>query len=525
MQKQLACLFTMSLNFFATPGHTENLSQVTASTRAGLSLPDMLGNHMVLQADQPIPIWGWAHPEAHVMIELHGQSRTTTASPDGKWRVTFDPVPADPSPTALRITAADAELLVSDILVGDVWLCAGQSNAGFPVSAAVRGKSAAAPHSPLIRLLRIPERVALTPQEDVRTCWATSTAEAVGGFSAVGYFFAKRLQRGLGRPVGMIQAAHGGAVAEAFMSPEALADKQFLPILTTWERWVKEYPATPEERAKIGEQRKQKLIAAGKIPPPWPLEPWPPDHFHRPSALFNGMIHPLGSYPIRGVLWYQGEANGWRAHQYRELLPALIADWRRHWRQPALPFLLVQLPGFEADWLEKDTWAELREAQLLTSKRVLHTAMVETLDLADGTNIHPPRKSEVGERLALAALATAYGKEATFSGPIYRAMEHEGGRIRLRFDYTTGGLSARNGELRGFAIAGPDHRFVPAKVQIEGETLMAWADTVRAPEAVRYGWANAPVATLFNGAGLPASPFRTDGWPGITEGRLEPDEY
>ncbi|MDD5707410.1 MAG: sialate O-acetylesterase, partial [Kiritimatiellae bacterium] len=420
----------------------------------------------------------------------------------------------------------NTECLFSDVLVGDVWLCAGQSNMGFPMSAAEGGKEAAsAPHSPMIRLLRIPERTALAPQEDMHACWSNSTAEAVSDFSAAGFFFADRLQRELGRPIGMIQAAHGGTVAEAFMSPEALAAPAFRPITATWEQWMKEYPATPEERAKVGEQRRRKLVAAGKIPPPWPLDPWPPDHYHRPSLLFNGMIRPLIPYSIRGVLWYQGEANGWRACQYRDLLPALIADWRRQWGQTALPVLLVQLPPFEVDWLEKDVWAELREAQLLVSQHVPHTAMVETLDLADGTDIHPPRKREVGERLALAALATVYGRKVTYSGPIYRSLRIEGDRVRLRFDHATGGLTAKDGQLHGFTVAGSDRRFVPAEAHIEGETILVGADSVRGPVAVRYGWCNAPVAALFNGAGLPASPFRTDNWPGITEGRVAPDEY
>jgi sialate O-acetylesterase len=524
----------MVASLFATPGTAETPTPPAAATISELRLPAVFGNHMVLQADQPLPVWGWARPGASVTVEFHGQRRTVTADKDGQWRVSLRPVPVDATPATLRVVASspvehpasNSERLFSDVLVGDVWLCAGQSNAGFPVSAAEGGKeAAAAPHSPLIRLLRLPERTALTPQEDVNACWTLSTTQAVGDFSAAGFFFAGKLQRELGRPIGMIQAAHGGTVAEAFMSPPALAGKPFRPILATWEQWVREYPPTPEGRAKIAEQRKQKLLAAGKVPPPWPLEPWPPDHFHRPSLLFNSMIHPLTPYSIRGVLWYQGEANGWRAHQYRDLLPALIADWRKQWHQRAMPFLIVQLPGFEADWLEKDVWAELREAQWLVSRRVPHTAMIETIDLADGTDIHPPKKREVGERLALAALATVYGKKATFSGPIYRSMKREGNRMRLRFDHAAGGLTAKNGDLRGFSIAGLDRRCVAASARIEGETVVVWSDAVPMPKAVRYGWSNAPVATLFNNAGLPASPFRTDDWPGITDGRNEPDEH
>lgn len=492
-----------------------------------LRLPALFGDHMVLQAGQPIPVWGWSAPGDTITVSFAGQTRIAVADIAGRWQVSLDPLVASAVPAELSVRSAlGPPLGFGDVLVGEVWLCSGQSNMGLPIREAEGGEEAAiAAHSPLVRLFRVPERVALDPQPDLQSSWTGCTLSTVAEFSAVGFFFAEQLQRDLGTPVGVIQAAYGGAVAEAFVSPQALAEPRFAPILQTWERFIREYPATPEARAQVAEARRQQLIASGKVPPPWPLDPKPADHFHRPSSLFNGMIHPLIPYALRGVLWYQGEANGWRGYQYRDLLPGLIADWRRQWGRPELPFLFVQLPGFEADWLEQDVWPELREAQLLTWRRVPHTAMVEAIDVGDPWEIHPRQKREIGRRLELAALATVYGRQVEFSGPVFRSLERQGQRVRLSFDHVTGGLIGKGEELAGFTIAGPDRGFVPATAVVEGETIVVWSDQVEAPAAVRYGWSNAPAASLFNGAGLPASPFRTDDWPGITQGRVEPEAY
>ncbi|MEW6755448.1 MAG: sialate O-acetylesterase [Candidatus Latescibacterota bacterium] len=498
-----------------------------SATAAALRLPAVFGDHMVLQAGQPVPVWGRAAPGDSISVSFAGQTARGTGDATGRWRVVLQPLVASATPAVFTVRAgAGDSLVLVDVLVGEVWLASGQSNVGVPLPQAEGGaRDLEASHSSLLRLLRIPERVSLEPLPDVRAAWSRATRESLESFSAVGYYFARSLQPELGVPVGVVQAAYGGAVCEAFMSPGALCEPRWAPILQTWERFVRQYPSTPEERARVALERRLKVIAAGHVPPPWPLEPKPPDHFHRPSSLYHGMVHPLVPFALAGVLWYQGEANGWRGHQYRELLPALVADWRRQWGRPDLPFLFVQLPGFAADWLEPDIWPELREAQLLTWQRVPHTAMVGAIDVGDPQDLHPRRKREVGERLALAALATVYGRAVEFSGPVFHGLQREERRLRLCFDHAAGGLVCPGDGVAGFTVAGEDRRFMAAQAVVEGETVVVWSQDVAAPVAARYGWSNAPAVSLYNAAGLPASPFRTDAWPGVTDGRVEPEAY
>ncbi len=242
---------------------------------------------------------------------------------------------------------------------------------------------------------------------------------------------------------------------------------------------------------------------------------------NRPTVLFNGMIHPLLPYGIRGVIWYQGESNAPRAYQYRQLFPAMIRDWRSWWKEGDFPFLFVQLANFMSvkPESEDDAWAELREAQTMALK-LPHTGMAVTIDIGEAKNIHPKNKQEVGRRLALNALALVYDKDIPFSGPLYQSMKTEGTKIRIRFTHTDGGLKIKNGkELNGFAIAGKDKKFVWAEGRIDGDDVVIWSPEVKNPVAVRYAWAANPVCNLYNGAGLPASPFRTDNWKGITYGK------
>jgi sialate O-acetylesterase len=239
-----------------------------------------------------------------------------------------------------------------------------------------------------------------------------------------------------------------------------------------------------------------------------------------PGGLYEGMIAPLQMYRIRGAIWYQGEGNTWRAYQYRTLLPALIRGWRSGWGEGDFPFLIVQLPNLgSSPELGDSIWAELREAQLLTVKNVQNTGLAVTIDVGDAANLHPPRKAEIGERLALWALGTTYGKKIVHSGPLYESSRIEGNRIRIQFQHTGSGLEARDGELKGFAIAGPDRKFHWASARIEGDSILVSSPEVSAPVAVRYAWAGSPVSNLYNKEGLPASPFRTDDWPGASAGK------
>jgi hypothetical protein len=239
-----------------------------------------------------------------------------------------------------------------------------------------------------------------------------------------------------------------------------------------------------------------------------------------PSGLFQGMIAPLQEYRIRGAIWYQGEGNTWRAYQYRKLLPALIAGWRKGWGEGDFSFLIVQLPNHgSSPELGDSIWAELREAQFLTVQTVPNTGLAVAIDVGEEKNLHPPRKEELGHRLALWALGTTYGEKIIYSGPLYQSMKIEGERVRIRFQHTGGGLEARGGPPKGFAVAGTDYIFHWAEARIEGDTIVVSSPVVKAPVAVRYAWASSPECNLYNKEGLPASPFRTDDWPEISAGK------
>ena len=487
------------------------------------------GDHMVLQCSLPVPLWGWAAPGTQIDVHFAGQTKSAIAGEDRRWTITLAPLAVSAQPRTLTVSSrlSDWRAAFEDVLVGEVWLCSGQSNMTVPVSQSdLAGEPTTCLDLPTVRALDVPTRASLEPQQSMDGVWRVCTPETAPGFSALALSFARTVAGDLGVPVGIIHASHGGTVAEAFMSPRGLSDNPTLhPILATWERFVDEYPATEEERQRVGDERRQEILARGEVPPPWPLDPKAPDHFHRPSLVYHGMIHPLVPYAMRGVVWYQGEANGWRAHQYRELFPCLIADWRRLWQRPDLPFLFVQVASFEADWLEDEVWAELREAQTHTWHTVPHTAMVTAIDQGDPLDIHPREKRVVGERLAAAARAVVYDLGGEFAGPRFERFETGPDGVRVHFSSAAGGLVCRGDSVRGFAVAGPDRRFHAGTARIDGSCVVLRSPAVPEPVAVRYGWSNAPRLNLYDVNGLPALPFRTDDWPGRTDGRVEPEAY
>ncbi|UCF14994.1 MAG: hypothetical protein JSW59_16420, partial [Phycisphaerales bacterium] len=352
--------------------------------------------------------------------------------------------------------------------------------------------------------------------------WSLCSPESVPGFSAVGYFFGRELHKELNVPIGLVHTSWGGTPAEAWTRREVLeAHDQFEPILARQADIIARYPqAYREYEQKLEEWNKaaEKAKADGEKPPRKPGAPRGPDHPHSPAGLYNGMISPLVPYGIQGAIWYQGESNAGRAYQYRRLFPAMIKNWRKDWRQGNFPFLFVQLANFRATKEEPDesNWAELREAQSMTLS-LPNTGMATIIDIGDANDIHPRNKQDVGKRLALWALAETYKKNLVYSGPIYESMKVESGKIRLSFDHVGSGLVARGGEaLTGFAIAGADRKFVWADARIDGNTVVVGSDDVDKPVAVRYAWADNPVCNLYNKENLPASPFRTDDWPGVT---------
>ena len=462
------------------------LAAAATAAVADVKLPAVIGDHMVLQQGMKVPIWGWAEAGEKVTVKVGGRSATATTGNDGCWRVNLEPLKAG---GPLKMTVAGKNTLtVDDILVGEVWVGSGQSNMEMNVgSSANAAQEIAAAEYPKMRLFTAAKVTAFTPQSDVKGSWSLCTPQTVGGFSAVAYFFGRDLARNLSVPVGLIHTSWGGTVCEAWMSREAAeADPEFKPIA---DRIVKP-DANPE------------------------VKPGDPN---RPTVLYNAMIHPIIPFAMRGAIWYQGESNAGRSYQYRKLFPAMIADWRKDWGEGDFPFLFVQLANFMARKPDPGDsgWAELREAQSMTLS-VPKTGQAVIIDIGDEKDIHPKNKQDVGRRLALAAGAVAYGKKIEYSGPVYESKTVDGGKVRLKFTHVGTGLVAKGDKLTGFAVAGDDKKFVWADARIDGQTVLVWSDKVAAPAAVRYAWADNPECNLYNKEGLPASPFRTDDWPGVT---------
>jgi sialate O-acetylesterase len=475
----------------------------TGTGHAEPTLCPLFSDHMVLQQGTRVPVWGRADPGETVSIRFKGQTKEATADAAGKWTILLDPLPSSAEPANLVVASSIGHRpsAISNVLVGDVWVASGQSNMEFPVEKSLNASNEiAAADLPEIRQFRVLRKVAVTPQETVGGAWQVCNPQTVGKFSAVAFFFAREIHRKQNIPIGIIHCSAGWTPAEAWMSREALrSDPDFAYILDRWDEVTAE-----AERAK----------AEGRKPRQDPL------FLHRASGFWNGGIAPLIPYAIRGVIWYQGETNETRGHEYRKLFRALIADWRRAWNRPDLPFLFVQV----ANVLPPDPepvpseWAELRESQAL-ALALPRTGMAVTIDIGEEKDVHPKNKQEVGRRLALIARVLVYGEDLVYSGPIFKGMKNEGSRIRCEFEHVGGGLMTPNdAPLRGFAIAGADRRFVNAQAKIKDDAVVVWNDRVPQPVAVRYAWANNPAGcNLYNRANLPASPFRTDDWPGKTD--------
>jgi sialate O-acetylesterase len=490
-----------------------------ALSTAEVRLNGLFTDGAVFQRDRHVPVWGTARDGEKVTVHFQQQTVSTTAQ-NGNWRVELLPMKAG-GPHQMSVEG-DNRIVVHDILIGEVWICSGQSNMELHVAQCDRAAAEIADSAnSMLHLLRVPMKAADEPQSDVRSQWKECGPSTVGRFSGVGYFFGRDLQKSLGVPVGLIDASYGGTPAEAWMSRKTLESRpEFRSILEEEAELARDSPrAMKQYEADLAQWAKDAEVAKreNRQPPVKPQIPFGPFNFRRPTGLYKGMVLPLVPYAMRGVVWYQGERNSPRAYQYRTLFPAMISDWRALWSD-SFPFLFVQLAPYGASLPEpRDAlWAELREAQLLTSLSVPNTAMAVITDVGEHDNIHPVRKQPVGARLALAARALAYQEKIEYSGPIYRSMEVRGDKIMLSFDHLGGGLVARSGTLAGFAICGLDHKFVNAMAEIRGDQVWVWSPSISSPIAVRYGWAAFPQVNLWNAAGLPASPFRTDSFPGLT---------
>ena len=439
--------------------------------RADVTPNALFSDNAVMQQGVKVPVWGTAAEGEKVTVQFAGQKAEAVAK-DGKWMVRLEPLMASFQPQSMTITGSNSVTL-TNLLIGEVWLCSGQSNMERQLGLRSGQKplvnweaEAATANYPEIREFDVKKTIATNPLTTLSGTWAVCSPQTVTNFSAVGYYFGRDLSKDLKVPVGLIHSSWGGTPAESWTRQEALVTNPALtPILLRYtndiatyaERLAKYQADEPKLKAEYTNACAQALAEAKPTPRP-PAPPKDPiNSQNSPSMLFNGMINPLLPYAIKGAIWYQGESNGNRAKEYQILFPAMIADWRAQWG-----------------------------------------------------DIHPTEKEPVGARLELAARALGYGEKAEFSGPLYSSSKIEGNKINLSFTHTGRGLVSKDGPLKGFTIAGADKKFVPAQAEITGETIIVLSPEVDVPVAVRYGWTNVPDVNLFNADGLPASPFRTD---------------
>jgi sialate O-acetylesterase len=504
-------------------------SKELTATAAPPKLPAIFSDNMVLQRGKPIPVWGWADPGRTVIVKFNRQQKTTKASPDGKWMVRLDAEAAG-GPHALevrakqeardgatRVLAESGPIGFKNVLIGEVWVCSGQSNMEWQLKNTTGEQEATeSAANPKIRLFTVKKAQADQPLADCTGRWEECTPETAPGFSAVGYHFGRELQTALNVPVGLIHTSWGGTPVEAWMSePLQQRDAELSPVFAEYEQRKQQHEKAMADYEKGVEKHKadaEKAAKEGKPAPAAPRKPWGPGW--KPATLYNAMIRPIVPYGIGGAIWYQGESNAGNAIRYRKQFPAMIKNWRDDFGQGDVPFLFVQLANFmkREDVPTDPDWAWLREAQTMTLSTP-KTGMAVIIDIGEDNDIHPRNKQDVGKRLALAAQAVAYGKQLVYSGPMYDSMKVEGGAIRLKLKHVGGGLVAKDeSALKGFAIAGADKKFVWAEAKIDGDTVVVRSSEVQQPVAVRYAWANNPECNLYNKEGLPASPFRTDDW-------------
>jgi sialate O-acetylesterase len=452
---------------------------VFASKRssADVKISGIFSDHMVIQRDAKFPVWGTADAGEHVTVKAANREASTTADASGKWRVELEPI-SSTDPIEVTISASNT-LTIKDVLVGEVWLCSGQSNMVFKLKSATGGSAAvAAAKRPTIRLFSMDRDMPDAPREFAKARWDVCSPQNVGDFSAVAYFFGLELQQKLDVPIGLIDSSWGGTRAEAWI-PRFTFDALKLPYEPAWtQQWLsaKLKPGAKDERRK-----------------------------HTPAVLYNGMIAPIAGFAMRGAVWYQGETNTAHPKEYRQVLDSIVTSWREAWRQGDFPFLVVQLPNFESG--NRD-WVTMRAMQEKVTQDQPNAGIVVTIDVGTPKNIHPPDKLTVGKRLALLAEHLAYKLDVPYSGPTFKSMTVDGDKAVVAFDHTDGGgLMAKNEELKGFELAGDDGKFIASKGTVEGERVVLTADRVTSPKSVRYGWANNPECSLYNKAGLPAVPF------------------
>ncbi|MBC2603428.1 sialate O-acetylesterase [Puniceicoccus vermicola] len=494
---------------------TSALSTWFSAAMAEVSLPNIFSDHMVLQRSQENPVWGKARIGESVTVRIQEQIHETVAGEDGKWRIFLNPMEAG-GPYQLTVSGEENELTFSDVLVGEVWFCSGQSNMQWAVGNSNDADvEVATANYPEIRLLTIPMVGRQEPQENFEGEWKVCSPESVKWFSAVGYFFGRRLHNALEVPVGLIDNSWGGSAAEAWIPRDVLQeDPEYSEYLAEWDERIHGYTDEIHAEKKAAYQA---WVDSGK---PEPKQTAPRDQRHtqhRPGNIYYGMLYPTLGYGIRGVIWYQGETNATRPESYTDLMTKLIHNWRLAWGQGEFPFYWVQLADFkeEATAPEDHEWSYLREAQTRTLDNLDHVGQAVAIDVGEGRDIHPRNKQVVANRLARLALANDYGFAMASQSPRYSEAVFKDGYAEVRFDFISKGLYAFDtSEVNGFTIAGADMKFVNAEAEIiSKDTVKIWSSEVPEPVAVRYAWAANPDCNLYDRIGLPVTPFRTDSQP------------
>ena len=468
----------------------------------GLQMSDMYSDNMVLQYGQPLNIHGKANAGEKVTVKIAGQKKKAVAGSNGKWSVTLEPLKAG-GPYTLSIEAGKKELIYNKVLAGEVWLCSGQSNMEFYLSQSATGKrDIPQAANDQIRLYDMKARWRTNPVEwdasvldslnhlqyYTDASWQVCSPETAGKFSAIAYYFGKMLQDSLQVPVGLICNAIGGSPTEAWVDRRTL-EYEFPAILRNWTKndfiqdWVRGRAALNVKKSSYKFQR----------------------HPYEPCYLYESGILPLQQYPIKGVLWYQGESNAHNKDAHEKLFKLLVQSWRKNWNNDEMPFYFVQLSS-----LNRPSWPWFRDSQRRLMEEIPNTGMAVCTDRGDSLDVHPTRKQEVGERLAYWALNKTYGHHVVPSGPLYKSVSFQKNVAYVSFDYTEGMKAADGNEIVTFEVAGEDQMFYPAKAVVEGNQVKVWSDKVKEPKIVRYGWQPFTRANLVNGAGLPASTFRSD---------------
>lgn len=508
----------------------------SSSAVAEVKLSAVFGENMVLQRDMPVPVWGRAEPGERVTVTFGRQRKATTAGADGAWRVTLGSMPASSEGREL-VVEGDNRVVFKDVLVGEVWVCSGQSNMERSVSRAANSKQeAGAAKFPLIRHIKVDKRPSDRPETTFRGSWAVCSPRTVGGFTAVGYFFGREIHRELGVPVGLVNSSWGGTRIEPWTPLVGFKGVPAGGFAKVIERIEQSDPRSEAGRAwylsAFAEHRKwlagaEDAVARGEFPGSPPEMPSLGRSRQSPARLYRGMIAPLVGFAIRGVIWYQGESNGSEGMSYYHKKHALVKGWREVWGQGEFPFYWVQLANFRADNKSPeggDGYAKVRDAER-KALDIPNTGMAVIIDIGETNDIHPKNKQDVGIRLAQWAFAGSYGLDVVPSGPLYKRHAVEGGEVRVWFDHVGSGLmvgekkglgatrDARGAKLQRFAISGRDKKWVWAEARIDGETVVVSSPGVPQPVAVRYAYSGNPLgANLYNREGLPASPFRTDDW-------------